>query len=97
MTLSERNEVYRKIDRLVAEQHPYAFLWNISAKRLIYWNKFGMPDTVLSRYSNEEAVLSYWWYDSDKAEELDRAKTEGAFLPSVPVAVDYDKKIGKAE
>lgn len=97
MTLAERNDVYRRIDRLIAEQHPYAFLWNISAKRLIYWNKFGMPDTVLSRYSDEESVLSYWWYDPDKAEELERAKSKGAFLPSVPVEVDYDKKIGKAQ
>jgi hypothetical protein len=56
-----------------------------------------MPDTVLSRYSDEESVLSYWWYDPDKAEELERAKSKGAFLPSVPVEVDYDKKIGKAQ
>lgn len=95
MSIAERNDVYRKIDKLITDQHPYAFLWNISAKRLIYWNKFGMPDTVLSRYSNEEGVLTYWWYDSDKAEELDRAKFKNGFLPKVTVNVDFDKKIGR--
>jgi microcin C transport system substrate-binding protein len=95
MSIAERNDVYRKIDKLITDQHPYAFLWNISAKRLIYWNKFGMPDTVLSRYSNEEGVLTYWWYDSDKAEELDRAKSKNGFLPKVTINVDFDKKIGR--
>ena len=95
MSISERNRIYRRIDKLITEQHPYAFLWNISAKRLIYWNKFGMPDTVLSRYSNEEAVLTYWWYDNDKAQELQDAKRNNAFLPSVTVEVDFDAKIGK--
>lgn len=95
MSIAERNDVYRKIDKLITDQHPYAFLWNISAKRLIYWNKFGMPDTVLSRYSNEEGVLTYWWYDSDKAEELDIAKSKNGFLPKVSVNVDFDKKIGR--
>lgn len=93
MTLAERNEVYRKIDRIITAEHPYAFLWNISAKRLIYWNKFGMPDTVLSRYGDEESVLSYWWYDPDKAAELERARSSGAFLPAVPVEVDFDEKV----
>lgn len=95
MSISERNRIYRRIDKLITEQHPYAFLWNISAKRLIYWNKFGMPDTVLSRYSNEEAVLTYWWYDNDKAQELQDAKRNNAFLPSVTMEVDFDAKIGK--
>jgi microcin C transport system substrate-binding protein len=95
MSISERNRIYRRIDKLITEQHPYAFLWNISAKRLIYWNKFGMPDTVLSRYSDEEAVLTYWWYDNDKAQELHAAKRNNAFLPSVTMEVDFDAKIGK--
>jgi microcin C transport system substrate-binding protein len=97
MTVAERNAAYREIDRLIAAEHPYAFLWNISAKRLIYWNKFGMPDTVLSRYSNEEAVLSYWWFDPDKDEELREAQKRNAFLPIVPVEVDFDQKFKKAK
>jgi microcin C transport system substrate-binding protein len=89
-TFAEREAAYREIDRLVAAECPYAFLWNIAAKRLVYWNKFGMPDAVLSKYDNEAGVLAYWWYDPDKAEELAEAKSRGTFLPSVPVEVDYD-------
>ena len=35
-TVAEREEAYREIDRLVAAECPYAFLWNIAAKRLVY-------------------------------------------------------------
>lgn len=89
-TFAEREAVYRRIDSIVAEQCPYAFLWNIAAKRLLYWNKFGMPAPVLSRYNNEADVLTYWWYDNDRAEELTEAMRTDAYLPSVPELVSYD-------
>lgn len=92
-TFAERDEAYRRIDALVCAQSPCAFLWNISDKRLVYWNRFGMPDAVLSRYSNEAGVLTYWWYDEDKASELDAARATGAFLPAVPEKVSFDEVV----
>ena len=50
-----------------------------------------MPDAAFSRYNDEEGVLFYWWYDEDKARELDAAMSAGGFLPSVPENVDYDE------
>lgn len=90
MSVEERNEAYRKIDALVVAECPYAFLWNVSETRLLYWNKFGMPDPVLSRFADEEAILTYWWYDEDKADELAEAMKKHTCLPSVPMHVDYD-------
>ena len=90
-SFAEREAAYRAIDAIVCAQCPGAFLWNISDKRIAYWNRFGMPDTVLSRYSNEAGVLTYWWYDEDKARELEEARKNGSFLPSVPVKVDFDE------
>ena len=89
-TMEERNAYYRQIDKLVTEEAPYAFLWNMKETRLLYWNKFGMPDTVLSRYSNEEAILTYWWFDEDKAAELKEAMDNGLFLPKVEETVEFD-------
>lgn len=94
-TMKERTDAYRRIDKLVTDQVPYAFLWQTDETRILYWNKFGTPDTVLSRYSNEECVFSYWWYDADKAEELDAAMKSGRCLPSVPLNIDFDKVMSK--
>ena len=91
MTMAERLDAYREIDRLVCEEVPYAFLWNIAEKRILYWNKFGMPDAVMSRYGDEDSVFGYWWYDEDKADELKTAMSEHTCLPDVPLRVDFDE------
>ena len=96
-TMKERTAAYRQIDALVAAEAPYAFLWNVDATRLLYWNKFGMPATVLSRYSNEECILSYWWYDEDRAAELDAAMKNRTCLPAVPLEVDFDEVLKAAK
>jgi hypothetical protein len=49
-----------------------------------------MPRNVLSRYGDEEDTLIYWWYDSDRADELKAAEKEGFCLPPVPERVDTD-------
>ncbi len=93
--MDERRAAYRAIDALITAEVPYAFLWHVDETRLLYWNKFGMPKTVLDRYSGEEAVLTYWWYDDDRARELADAMAAHACLPSVPERVDYDEEMKK--
>ena len=91
MKMSDRADAYRRIDRLVSEQVPYVLLWNIAETRLLYWNKFGTPDTVLGKFSNEDCIFGYWWYDEDKAGELAEAVANRECLPSVPLRVSYDE------
>ena len=57
----------------------------------LYWNKFGTPDAVLGKFSNEDCIFGYWWYDEDKAGELAEAVSNHECLPSVPLRVDYDE------
>ena len=80
---ARRLDAYRRIDALVASEVPYVLLWQTDSTRLLYWNKFGTPEGILAPGSREEAVLPYWWYDEDRAEELDRATRSGGFLPAV--------------
>ena len=84
-----RRDAYRKIDALVAAETPYVLLWQTDSTRLLYWNKFGTPKNVLAKFDRETCILSTWWYDLDKAEELERSMSSGGFLPSVPEIVDY--------
>ncbi|MBR3222184.1 MAG: ABC transporter substrate-binding protein [Kiritimatiellae bacterium] len=90
MSAADREDAYRRIDRLVTDAVPYVLLWHTDEHRLLYWNKFGTPETVLGRLGGEEGVLSYWWHDDDRARELDAAIGQGTCLPDVPLRVDYD-------
>lgn len=89
-SMADRTAAYRKMDARIAAAVPYVLLWQTDSTRLLYWNKFGTPAAVLSRLGREEAALSYWWYDIDKADELFRAIRSGGCLPSVPETVDFD-------
>ena len=89
-TMKERAEYYKRMDALIADEIPYAFLWNVNETRLLYWNKFGMPEAILSRYSDEECIFTYWWYDEDKARELDEAMANHTCLPALSERVVFD-------
>jgi len=72
---------------LIHASYPYVLLWNINYTRLLYWNKFGMPDTVLSKYGDERSAYWYWWANPDLKAELNDAVSEGLPLPPKPVSV----------
>ena len=90
MTAAEREDAYRRIDKLVSDAVPYVLLWTTDEHRLLYWNKFGTPSTVLGRLGSEEGVLGYWWYDEDRAAELRDAMEGDTCLPDVPLRVNFD-------
>ena len=90
MSAADREDAYRTIDSLVAAAVPYVLLWHTDEHRMLYWNKFGTPATVLGRLGGEEGALAYWWYDEDRAEELSEAVKDGGFLPNVPLRVNFD-------
>lgn len=91
----ERHAICREIDAIVAAQCPYALLWNINYVRLLYWNKFGMPSTVLSKYGDETAAYAYWWFDPDSAADLKDAMGQGLPLPARQPVVVFDEEFGK--
>ncbi len=89
--IKKRNEIYRKIDQIVYNTWPYVLLWNIDYTRLLYWNKFGTPDTVLSKYGDERSAYWYWWLDEDSEADIDDAMKNKAFLPQKESSVYFDE------
>ena len=86
--ITKRNEINRKIDKMVYDAYPYVLLWNINYTRLLYWNKFGTPNTVLSKYGDERSAYWYWWYDEDSAADLsDAMETNLPLTPKDPSVV----------
>ncbi|MFP4225597.1 MAG: extracellular solute-binding protein [Desulfobacterales bacterium] len=89
--IQKRNAICREIDKLIFKAHPYALLWNIDYTRLLYWNKFGTPKTVLSKYGDESSALVYWWLDPDSQAMLSDAVEHGLPLPPSPGSVKFDE------
>lgn len=88
--LEKRNAILREIDAILVAEYPYVLLWNINYTRLLYWNKFGMPDTVLGKYGDERAAYSLWWYDEDAAADLTDAMPANRPLPRRPDTIVFD-------
>lgn len=89
---AERNAVLREIDTLVYPNLPYILLWTNNYKRLVYWNKFGTPDTVLDKYSDEEAASQYFWIDPDSEADLEIAMEDDEPLPLKPSEIHFEEE-----
>ena len=89
--VEKRNAICREIDQIIYDDFPYALLWNIDYTRLLYWNKFGMPPTVLSKYGNEASALVYWWLDPDAQALLKDARKHHTPLPPRPAEIHFDQ------
>ncbi|KAF0095997.1 MAG: microcin C transport system substrate-binding protein [Puniceicoccaceae bacterium 5H] len=89
--VEERDDIVREIDQIVTSQVPYVLLWNIDYTRLLYWNKFGMPDTILSKYGDGFSAITYWWYDDYAAADLKQAMKDGRALPGKDFKVKFDE------
>lgn len=61
----------RALDRVLLSGHYVIPNWHIRSFRLIYWNKFGRPDTQ-PKYGL--GFPGTWWIDQDKLAALDSAR-----------------------
>ena len=89
--ISERHATVREIDAILANDIPYVLLWNLNYRRLLYWNKFGTPKTVLPKYSGEEGAYSFWWHDEDSAADLEYARETEQPLPGRDEIILFDE------
>ena len=93
--VNKRNGIIRKIDRILCEETPYVLLWNVNYTRLLYWNKFGTPRTVLSKYGRESSAYAYWWIDPDAEADLADAIKTRKGLPPKKATVVFDEVFRK--
>lgn len=85
--VAERDKIVKKIDQIIYNEFPYILLWHIDNTRILYWNKFSFPEIPLGKYGAENYALDYWWYDSNKKNELDKNMKENKPMPA------YSKEI----
>ena len=81
---AKRSEYLREMDGIIYKQYPYSLDWYNPCERILYWNKFGLPDFKLPKYGEYESAFTYWWYDKDKAAELKKTLKSGTKMQEVP-------------
>ena len=72
----KREEQIREIDGILADMVPYALGWYAPFQRIAYWNKFGHPEYYLTRVGDFLDIPQLWWYDEEKAMQLEAAKKD---------------------
>jgi microcin C transport system substrate-binding protein len=92
--VAKRREITRQIDRIIYQDVPYALLWGADYTRLLYKNIFATPETVLTKYGNDELnVIAHWRIDPEKVRRYKEALKRRKALPGVPENVYYDQII----
>lgn len=92
--VGKRKEITRQIDRIVYGEVPYVLAWGLDYMRLLYWNKFGTPPTVLDKYKDDDLIMRYWWADPDLEAELQETKDSGQSMPPKPTVIRFDEVFG---
>ena len=90
---AKRIEYIQEIDKIASEKVIWAYGWHSPfTHRILYWNKFSMPEWALSYTGDYKQIPAYWWYEPDKDKELQRAEQdESAYLDYGPQEIDYWK------
>ncbi|MEQ8350371.1 MAG: extracellular solute-binding protein [Leptospiraceae bacterium] len=85
----QRTNLLKQMDRRLYELHPYVLLWQADSHRLLYWNRYGIPDNPLAKYGSDDAVNTYWWVDPDQEELLKKSRKNNEAMKKAPATVEY--------
>jgi microcin C transport system substrate-binding protein len=86
--LDERIAAIQEIDGILYNMHSYILNWYGPFNRLLYWNKFGMPESYFTKFGDFRGMVSLWWYDEAKDQALQEAIKNKAELPVGEMIVD---------
>lgn len=87
--IKERIAALQELDGLVYNEYPYILNWFAPFTRVLYWNKFGMPEFCFTRFGNYDDALMLWWHDAEKDAQLEQAKNAKTALPIGETDVRY--------
>ena len=88
-----RVELMRELDGIVADSYIYMMEWYAPYHRFAYWNKYGQPESYLSRtgmgLSGYFDPFIMWWHDPAREAALNEARRTDTALEVGPSDVDY--------
>lgn len=78
LDVKKRATLLRELDGIVTAEHHYLLEWTAPYQRMVFWNKFGMPQGVLTRIGDSREPPGLWWFDPDKNRQLEEAMRDPA-------------------
>jgi len=98
--LKKRIKLIQELDSIVTNEYTTILRWYSDNVRILYWNKFGMPEFVFpsvfydGRVTNREvqSSIAFWWYDEEADKALQEAREKNLPLPVKPAEVRYWEK-----
>lgn len=91
--VKKRIKLLQELDYILMNEYLFALNWYSDNIRILYWNKFGVPEFGLGRFSGSNSILYYWWYDDEKKKQLTEAMKNNKPLPSEPAELKYWAKL----
>jgi len=90
--LKKRTKTLQSLDSILVSKYMTALLWYEDNMKILYWNKFGIPEFGLSEVdyngliSHEPywPIIAFWWIDKALQEKLKQAKDKEIILPGKP-------------
>ncbi|MCE1166112.1 MAG: extracellular solute-binding protein [Bacteroidetes bacterium] len=70
---TERVNLIREIDGILANFYGYILMWYAPYQRIVFQNKFGYPEGLIGRTTFVESIPVLWFNDPEKAYEYDEA------------------------
>ncbi|MAG92446.1 MAG: hypothetical protein CMJ48_01665 [Planctomycetaceae bacterium] len=93
----ERVKIIQEVDKIVTAERTFVLHWYQPCQRILYWNKFGMPEYGLHKVLEWEDAFASWWVDEDKRRALATARKNKKALPAVPLELHYWDKPDAAD
>ena len=79
-----------KIDSIAVNSYHYALGWTSPyGARMLYWNKFGMPEKGLYYATGWQSPITLWWIDPTRENKLIGARKDDLQLPIEKQLIDY--------
>lgn len=87
--LQKRIKILQKLDSILTRKYMTALLWYEDNMKILYWNKFGMPDFGFSQtdynglinYEPFWPIIAFWWTDKELRHRLQEAREKETSLP----------------
>jgi microcin C transport system substrate-binding protein len=92
-TVADQIKIIQEIDAITYNEYMKSYWWNPKGIRLGVWDKFGMPEYGVGRYTQLSFVYGTagltWWADPEKVEALAAAKKEKKDLGGEKTIKEY--------